>query len=484
MSTRRDDIGIIFELCKTRENKELDFKLKLNLSEDKTKYEISKDICAFANGENGGRIIIGVEDKTKKIVGIDEPIDCDRIQQIVSKRIFPAPEFTIYSYPLNSKFIDVIKIATGKAVHWMGENKSVYFRRDAITDTATPEEIFILSYTRVVNRDILEHASKRKVKHWDPADTKLSDGKSELDYIEWSTIPFQGMHEDPFTARNIIPIPMAWTGLAPNYPDYPSSSYFAANCGFMFNIQTQESVLIELQNKINDLHKIHSQAWTLQVDERESAGDRTHYMTGFSGQSLVKTVNQNNLHNVNMAWIIRTLEAVNYIITGTFEQGITVTAYLPYIPPSNEFPTVNKVNENYEIRSMSCSLFLVNLEHLEGRIGSSDIIFGDEDYVTKNRICDAHPYLYLKEEWIEWIKAVHLSDFNAFVNKLTANSVPYSEQLKHMQPQILFGNISTSIGKHNLVLTGFDLYAEKYNPRPISHNTVLCLLFNPQVHAV
>ncbi|MGH9923223.1 MAG: AlbA family DNA-binding domain-containing protein, partial [Nitrososphaerales archaeon] len=264
MSILKDDIEIIFELCKTNENKDLDFKLKLDFSNYKTKYEIAKDICAFANGENGGRIIIGVDDKTKEIVGIDEAIERDRIQQIVSKRIFPAPEFTIYSYPFNSKFIDVIKIATGKAVHWMGENKGVYIRRDAITDTATPEEIFILSYTRVVNRDILEYASKSKAKHWDPADTKLSDGKSELEYIEWSTISFQEPNTDPFTARNVISVPMSWTGLAPNYPDYPSSSYFAANCGFMFNIRTQESVLIELQTKINELHKIHSQAWTLQ----------------------------------------------------------------------------------------------------------------------------------------------------------------------------------------------------------------------------
>ncbi len=291
------------------------------------------------------------------------------------------------------------------------------------------------------------------------------------------------MHEGPFAARNIIPVPMAWTGLAPNYPDYPSSSYFAANCGFVFDMRMQESLLIELQNKINDLHKIHSQTWTLQSNEPES-DSRTYYMTGFSAQSLVKTVKEKNLYNVNMAWVIRTLEAVNYIITGRFEQEITVTAYLPYIPRLNRFPTINRTNKKYEVKTMRASVFLVNLEHLEGGIGSNDIVFGDEDYMTRNRICDVHPYLYLKEEWTEWIKAVRLSNFDAFVNKLMDNSVPYSEQLRHMQPQVLFGNLSTSIEKNRLVLTGFNLYVEKYNPRPISQNTVLCLLFNPQVHSV
>ena len=160
MSVLKDDVKSIIELCKSKENKELDFKLKLDLSDDKTKNEIAKDICAFANGENSGRIIIGVNDETKVLLGIDKPLDHDRIQLIVSKKVFPPPEFVVDSYQLNSKFVGIIKIVPGRAIHRMSNNNKVYVRRGAITDTATPEEIVILSYTRFAYEDVLDKATR------------------------------------------------------------------------------------------------------------------------------------------------------------------------------------------------------------------------------------------------------------------------------------------------------------------------------------
>ena len=151
MSVLKDDVKSIIELCKSKENKELDFKLKLDLSDDKAKNEIAKDICAFANVENGGRIIIGVDDETKVLLGIDKPLDPDRIQLIVSKKVLPPPKFVVASYQLNSKFVGIIKIVPGRAIHRMSNNNKVHVRREAITDTATPEEIFILrAYPKIL----------------------------------------------------------------------------------------------------------------------------------------------------------------------------------------------------------------------------------------------------------------------------------------------------------------------------------------------
>lgn len=55
------------QLVREKENKDLDFKLKLGES-DKT----AQLVCAFYNSR-GGKIILGVEDETRKLVGLKEP---------------------------------------------------------------------------------------------------------------------------------------------------------------------------------------------------------------------------------------------------------------------------------------------------------------------------------------------------------------------------------------------------------------------------
>ena len=78
-------------LIKKNEYEKLDFKLKIELFTESVKKELAKDICAIANSRGGrGYIIIGVEDKTKKIVGVDaDYITEERVQQIVASRIEP-----------------------------------------------------------------------------------------------------------------------------------------------------------------------------------------------------------------------------------------------------------------------------------------------------------------------------------------------------------------------------------------------------------
>ena len=75
------------------EGEELDFKLQLSLISESQKHELAKDVSAMAN-TNGGYIIIGVEDKTHKPVGVPpRSINFDKIQQIVSSRIDPPVRF-------------------------------------------------------------------------------------------------------------------------------------------------------------------------------------------------------------------------------------------------------------------------------------------------------------------------------------------------------------------------------------------------------
>lgn len=62
------DMKKINILLKRDEGTKLDFKQRIDILIESGKKELAKDICAIANSRGGrGYIIIGVEDKTKKL---------------------------------------------------------------------------------------------------------------------------------------------------------------------------------------------------------------------------------------------------------------------------------------------------------------------------------------------------------------------------------------------------------------------------------
>ena len=83
----------IAELLKVEEGKTLEFKRDLSSPRN-----LLKTLVAFANTA-GGRIIIGVTDKTRQPIGIDNPLDeeerlCNLIADAISPRLFPNVEMT------------------------------------------------------------------------------------------------------------------------------------------------------------------------------------------------------------------------------------------------------------------------------------------------------------------------------------------------------------------------------------------------------
>jgi predicted HTH transcriptional regulator len=60
------------QLLKQEEGPKIDFKASFSLSTESEKKEFTKDVIAIANSRGGrGYIIFGIEDKTKKVLGID-----------------------------------------------------------------------------------------------------------------------------------------------------------------------------------------------------------------------------------------------------------------------------------------------------------------------------------------------------------------------------------------------------------------------------
>ncbi|MBW9147815.1 putative DNA binding domain-containing protein [Clostridium sp. CM028] len=131
-------------LLKRDEGTKLDFKQRIDILIESGKRELAKDICAIANSRGGrGYLVIGVEDKTKKIIGIKV---CDfkeeQLQQIISSRCEPpipvSLDFVIYQ----SKNLAIITIYDGgQKPYQLRENGAFYIRRGSTTDTMRKEEL-------------------------------------------------------------------------------------------------------------------------------------------------------------------------------------------------------------------------------------------------------------------------------------------------------------------------------------------------------
>lgn len=131
-------------LLKRDEGTKLDFKLKMDILIESGKKELAKDICAIANSRGGrGYIVIGVEDKTKKIVGINV-VDFkeEQFQQIISSRCEPPIPISIEYVVYQSKSLAIITIYDGgQKPYQLRENGAFYIRRGSTTDTMRKDEL-------------------------------------------------------------------------------------------------------------------------------------------------------------------------------------------------------------------------------------------------------------------------------------------------------------------------------------------------------
>ncbi|MBU3177294.1 putative DNA binding domain-containing protein [Clostridium estertheticum] len=139
MDTKRISI-----LLKRDEGTKLDYKQKIDILIESGKKELAKDVSAIANSRGGrGYIIIGVEDKTKRIIGIDaNEFKEEQIQQIISSRCEPPIPVSIDFIVYQSKNLAIITIYDGgQKPYQLRENGAFYIRRGSTTDTMRKEEL-------------------------------------------------------------------------------------------------------------------------------------------------------------------------------------------------------------------------------------------------------------------------------------------------------------------------------------------------------
>lgn len=131
-------------LLKKDEGTKLDFKQRIDIFLESGKKELAKDICAIANSRGGrGYLVIGVEDKTKKVIGIEtSEFKEEQLQQIISSRCEPPIPISIDYVLYQNKDLAIITIYDGgQKPYQLRENGAFYIRRGSTTDTMRKEEL-------------------------------------------------------------------------------------------------------------------------------------------------------------------------------------------------------------------------------------------------------------------------------------------------------------------------------------------------------
>lgn len=96
--------------------------------------QITKELSAFANSY-GGYLFLGVEDKTKKIVGCTDKWSELRINTTICNGISPTPQFDIKTFKLkNSKKLYVIKVEEGFFPPYITNEGYIYHRVSSSSD--------------------------------------------------------------------------------------------------------------------------------------------------------------------------------------------------------------------------------------------------------------------------------------------------------------------------------------------------------------
>lgn len=135
----------LLSLIQQREGTKLDFKLKIDITSESGKKELAKDVCAMANSKGGrGYLIIGIEDRTKRIVGINKTksLDEEKIQQVISSRCEPPIPITVEVVDVEGVDVGIITIFDGgQKPYQIKETGAFHIRRGSITDIMRKSEL-------------------------------------------------------------------------------------------------------------------------------------------------------------------------------------------------------------------------------------------------------------------------------------------------------------------------------------------------------
>lgn len=152
------DIEDLFLQRAMPESHNLDYKREIGF-DDRSKIELSKDISSFANA-NGGWLIIGLDEKEKKINGIDPLVGKQKVDEwianIVISYVEPKPNFLVKTVPLDKEQVSRVIVLiyvfeSDKKPHFVNQKNQYYLRNNTVVNAANHYEI----------RDMFENSRRR-----------------------------------------------------------------------------------------------------------------------------------------------------------------------------------------------------------------------------------------------------------------------------------------------------------------------------------
>ncbi len=164
------DNAKLLKLIEQDEGPKLDFKMYLDIGTESTKKELTKDVIAIANSYGGrGYLVLGVEDKTKTIIGVDPEIYSEeRIQQIILNRCDPPVSIRVENNTIEDKTLCIITIFRSHSrPHQMRQTGAFYIRRGSTTDYARRGEIASMLQENSLMYDELVPVYRAKIEHLD-----------------------------------------------------------------------------------------------------------------------------------------------------------------------------------------------------------------------------------------------------------------------------------------------------------------------------
>lgn len=122
------------------ETSNIDYKVALEINKPKSWL---KSVSAFANSK-GGIILFGVEDKTRKLIGLKNVIeDSEKITNFINSKIMPLPRYEINTFEEDNKDFLELKIGDGPSMPYylLADGRKEAYIRSGNQSILAPEHI-------------------------------------------------------------------------------------------------------------------------------------------------------------------------------------------------------------------------------------------------------------------------------------------------------------------------------------------------------
>lgn len=193
------------------EQSKFDWKQDINISSNRKKSEIAKDVIAIANahGTSDGYLLYGVNPgKNDPIVGITNTVDDANIQQIVNSKVKKPIDFLYFEQEIDGRTIGIIKIRKDQKRPFIVKDdfgvlrqSTTPIRKGSSTDFASDEDLEKMYYDPKRTEYVHTRAKALLEKIYNDAPVSFIVGEyleimkmiEDKDEIKWATLELKGI---------------------------------------------------------------------------------------------------------------------------------------------------------------------------------------------------------------------------------------------------------------------------------------------------